>query len=174
MGTVSTLHRRVRQGPRHISLRAGRGRLVVVAAAILVFASGLAFVVGTQVSGSTPATGGPAAAASGTTHLEKTDPVTGVHGILNVAAVPWGSQVQLSLGGVHGPLRCDLVAVGMDSTSTLVASWIVYEPGYGISEEPELLTIQASTAARLSETSHFDVRQITPDGRAITLLTIPV
>jgi hypothetical protein len=169
MDTVSALHRSVRRAPRHITAGTGRGRLVMVAAAILIFVSSLAFVVGAQVSGSAPT-----AEAQGTTQLEGTNPVTGVHAILNVAAVPWGSQVQLSLGGIHGPLRCDLVAVGTDSTSTLVASWIVYEPGYGIPEEPELLTIQASTAARLSETSRFDIRQITPDGQATTLLTMPV
>jgi len=174
MDTVSALHRRVRQAPRHITRSSGRARLVMVAVSILVFVAGMAFVVGTQVSGSTPTGGSAIPSASGTTQLEGTNPATGVHAVLNVAAAPWGSQVQLSLGGVKGPLRCDLVAVGMDSTSTLVASWIVYAPGYGIPEKPELLTIQASTAARLSETSHFDIRQITPDGRAITLLAMPV
>jgi hypothetical protein len=149
---------------------------VVAAALMLVVVSGLAFVVGTQVSGSNPVAGDINASpfARGATQLEATNPANGVHAVLNVAAVPWGSQVQLALGGVHGPLRCDLVAIGTDSTATMVASWTVYEPGYGIPEEPELLKIQASTAARLSETSRFDIRQITPDGRATTLLTLPV
>jgi Putative zinc-finger len=188
---TSAVHRRQRPTPRHGQLVApgpSRRRTGLLVAAATVVAV-IAFTAGTQFGGAGAgggpvAQGGPPSAAGLSTsssiqvppteQFDVTDPRTGVHAIMSVAETSWGSQISLTLGGVHGPLRCDLVALGTDGVSTVVASWSVHAPGYGIPEDPELLTVEATTAIGLHDTHDYVIRATAPDGTRSTLVTMPV
>ena len=181
----AALHRKARATPRHGQLGApasGR-RSTVLASLLLAVVAALAFAAGSHFSGRGDAIAygnRPAAAATTTAparpapaeQLEATNPATGVHAILAVTPTSWGSQVELTLGGVRGPLWCELVAIGRDGRSIVVASWTVHSPGYGIPADPELLTIQAATAVTLSGTDHFDIHAIDAHGAESTLVTL--
>jgi hypothetical protein len=102
--------------------------------------------------------------------LQVTDPQTGVHAVLAVADAPWGSLIWLTLDTVYGPLRCELVAIGHDDTSAVVASWLVPEPGFGVEGSPDPLTIQSTTAIRLNEIRELVVRTAPSSGGTATVL----
>jgi hypothetical protein len=188
---TSVLHRRQRPIPRHgqsvapAPSRRSAGLLVAAATMVAV----LAFTAGTKFAGAGAGTdpvahGSAPSGAGGTStssiqvapseRFDVTDPRTGVHALMSVAETSWGSQISLTLGGVRGPLRCDLLAVGADGVSTVVASWSVHVPGYGIPEEPELLTVAATTAVGLHDTHDYVIRATAPDGARSTLVTMPV
>jgi putative zinc finger protein len=188
LARTSALHRKPPAQPRHgqaTPTRPGR-RFGVLGGAGVAVAMLLAFVVGAKVGGGSdpiaqgaitpPVASAPAgltASASDGVHgrqFDVTDPATGVHAVMSVADASWGSQISLILGGVHGPLRCDLVAIGLDGVSTVVASWSVHAPGYGIPEEPEPLLLQAATARTLAETREFRIRALRSDGGAPSVL----
>jgi hypothetical protein len=171
--------------PRHgIPVARGGRRLAVaagIAAAVLAggsFAAGAALT-GTTPSGNPPSTNDIAGLASAgpspavISRRQATDAATGVRADLTVASVQWGSQIDLTLAGVRGPLRCELLAVGADQHSTVVASWLVSPTGYGVPGQPNPLRIQAATALSLGATSHFDIRATSPDGSVATLVSIP-
>lgn len=188
---TSALHRKQRPVPRHgqpevtgpdrrLRVRAG------IAAALVALAG---FVAGTLFSGGEPSgdaaaapavvgasatAGPPTVEVAASEQFDVTDPRTGVHAVMVVIEGSWGSQISLTLGGVHGPLRCDLVAVSHSGQSTVVASWSVHAPGYGIPAEPELLTVHATTAIPLSDTDDYAVRAVAADGTRSTLVTMPV
>jgi hypothetical protein len=159
-----------------------RGRMAVAAGVAGVLLAGGSFLVGRSTS-DTPQARATASSTIGTTtdvpatitgsHFEATDTTTGATALLTVATTLWGSQIELSLSGVRGPLRCELLAVGADASSTVVASWLVSERGYGVPEQPNPLHIQAATATSLAATSHFEIRATSRDGHASTLVSIP-
>jgi anti-sigma factor RsiW len=198
---TTALHRKQPAAPRHGQASPPRpaqadgptsrvGLLTGVAAAVLVL---LVFVIGTQLAGggpqiaqggvtpaptSTEAAGGPpsSGAVDGVhgRQFDVTNPTSGVHAVMSVADASWGSQISLILGGVRGPLRCELVAIGTDGRSTVVASWNVHAPGYGIPEEPEPLLLQAATAMTLRDIREFRIRSVALDGSQSTLVTLAV
>lgn len=189
MAGVAALHRRVAASPRHHlpALPAGgRGRVAVAAGVVVGLVAVASFFAGSQLGGG----GGPAVAAGpepnasasaaahslagATRRIEATDASSGVHAILSVAPAEWGSQVQLTIGGLRGPLLCDLIAIGVDGQSTVVASWSVYEPGYGIPEDPELLTVEGATSVTLDDTRRFEVRELPANGVPARLVTLLV
>jgi hypothetical protein len=82
-----------------------------------------------------------------------------------------GSQVDLRLTGVSGPLTCSLIAVGRDGSRQTVATWSVPPGGgYGTTEHPRPLTVHVAAGLHKSAISHFDVR--TSDGKL--LVAVPV
>jgi anti-sigma factor RsiW len=189
---TSALHRRQRPTPRHgqsVATGLSRRTAVLTGAAATVLAV-VAFTAGNVFAGGGTdpvAQGGPppspsAAAGLSTSSIQVVpserfdvnDPRTGVHAIMSVTEASWGSQISLTLGGVRGPLRCDLVAVGTDGVSTVVASWSVHAPGYGIPEDPEVLTVEATTVIGLHDTRNYVIRATAPDGTRSTLVTMPV
>lgn len=187
--SVVALTRRDRSAPRHgvPGRAAGRqGKLAVAASILTAVVAGGSFAAGTQFASSDPPTaqgsdaprvnGGLTAndtGAAGAQRYQATDPGTGANAQLAVTTTAWGSQLELSLGGVRGPLRCELLAIGADGSSTVVASWLVADAGYGVVEQPNRLRIQAATAVSLSATSHFEIRATSPQGRTSTLVSIP-
>jgi hypothetical protein len=189
---TSALHRRQRPTPRHgQSVATGPSRrTAVLAGAAAAVLTVVAFSAGTQFAGAgaaplaqdgpTPSPPGAAGLSTSSIHavpserFDVTDPRTGVHVIMSVAELSWGSQISLSLGGVRGPLRCELVAVGNDGVSTVVASWTVPAPGYGIPEDPELLTVEATTIIGLRDTDGYVIRATAPDGTRSILATMRV
>jgi hypothetical protein len=149
-----------------------RGVLTAVAGAGVI----LSFVISMQLSAGGesgpdttpppgPATGGPPTAG-----VEVTDPQTGVHAVLTATEAPWGSQLWLTLDNVSGPQYCELVATGHDGVSTVVASWLVPEPGYGVDGSPDSLTIQATTATRLRDIRELVVQATGLNGGTPTVL----
>jgi hypothetical protein len=187
MAGVAALHRRVAAAPRHHlpALPAGgRGRVLAAAGVVVGLVAVASFFAGSQLGGGGPAvavpepyasaSAGPHSLAGATRRIEATDASSGVHAILSVAPAEWGSQVQLTIGGLRGPLLCDLVAIGTDGQSTVVASWSVYEPGYGIPEDPDLLTIESATAVTLADTRRFEVRELPANGIPARLVTLLV
>jgi hypothetical protein len=105
--------------------------------------------------------------------LSATDPASGVRADLAVSTLNWGSQIELTVAGVSGPLRCELVAVGADARSTVVASWLVGQAGYGVPGQPNPLRVQAATGMSLTATSRFEIRATSPDGQVRTLVSVP-
>jgi hypothetical protein len=116
----------------------------------------------------------PATKPPATKHVEATDPVSKVHADIDLVSARWGTQVDLTVDGVHGPLRCELIAIDGFGRSTVVASWTVIDPGYGIPEQPTPLHLEAATATTVSATTRFEIRSTDPNGRSATLVTMPV
>jgi hypothetical protein len=186
LARTTALHRRERPTPRHgqtgppgpSSRRKGVLTAVSAAGVFLAFIVGTQFSSGSETSppsGSAPTVNGSATPIEHGRQFDITDARSGVHAVMAVADASWGSQIWLTLGNVHGPLRCELVAVGKDGVSTVVASWRVPTPGYGIAEEPEPLTIQAATSILLRDTRDFLVRAVGSEGGTpFVLVTMPV
>ena len=186
--TAAPLTWQDRSGPRHgVAMPPVRrtGRMAVAASVLTAAVAGGSFVAGSNWSTSDAAVAPPTVAQTrsgqaattnpptGGQRIEATDPITGANAQLTVATTAWGSQIELSLGGVRGPLRCQLVAVGADASTTVVASWLVAVPGYGVLGQPNRLRIQAATAVTLASTSHFEIRATSPDGHVSRLVSIP-
>ena len=147
--------------------RAKRRRrvLVGVAASVLIAAGPTAAVLGTQASAPPYAVQGQ----PGTQH-SATDPSSGVHATVRLAAQKWGTHVDLMLTHVYGPLTCHLVALGRSGQQETVANWTVPATGYGTDDQPVPLNIQGSTAMPSSDITRFDV--ITSAGQH--LVSVPV
>lgn len=149
--------------------------LLGAAAAAAMLVTGVA--VGSSVTGSDPSGpgdrrhGSPAQqiVADGEPH-SATDPQTGVTGTVALQSKAWGTEVGLRLGGVRGPLKCELVAVGRAGQRDVVTGWKVPVKGWGVAGSPDPLITHGGTAMARAELSRFEVR--TTDGR--TLLTVPV
>jgi hypothetical protein len=99
-----------------------------------------------------------------------TDPGTGVTGTVGLLAKTWGIYVSLRLGGVHGPLECELIAVARTGERRVVTGWLVLSPGDGVPGHPAPLLVQGGTAILAANLARFDV--IVVNGP--TLLSIPV
>ncbi|TYB46789.1 anti-sigma factor family protein [Actinomadura chibensis] len=138
------------------------------AAAAVALAAGIG--VGTALdNGGTSPNPAPTQAITGQRFTGK-NPTTGATGTVGLVDKGWGTQVSLQLGGIRGPLRCQLEAVAKDGTRSVVAGWRVPNEGYGVPEQPKPLVMQGGTGLSRQQISHFEVR-IDTGG---TLLTIPV
>ncbi|NGN66318.1 zf-HC2 domain-containing protein [Streptomyces sp. A7024] len=101
------------------------------------------------------------------------DEATHADATVSLLKKSWGTHVALKLGGVQGPLECDLVAVGKDGERQTVTTWSVPAAGYGevhgdMKSEP-LLTHGGTGLAR-KDIDRFEVRTL--DGRK--LVTVPL
>ncbi|MFC4050643.1 anti-sigma factor family protein [Actinomadura syzygii] len=138
------------------------------AAAAAALAAGIG--VGTALDdGGTSPNPAPTQAITGQKFTGK-NPATGATGTVGLVDKGWGTQVNFQLGGIRGPLRCQLEAVSKDGTRSVVAGWRVPNEGYGVPEQPKPLVMQGGTALGRQQISHFEVRLDTGG----TLLTIPV
>jgi anti-sigma factor RsiW len=99
-----------------------------------------------------------------------TDPGTGVAGTVGLVAKAWGTQVTLDLSKVHGPAKCELVAVSRTGERRVVMGWLVTAPGDGVPGHPAHLVIRGGTSIPRSDLSRVDVDVV--NGR--TLVSIPV
>ncbi|MFB4314324.1 zf-HC2 domain-containing protein [Actinomadura sp. 21ATH] len=171
-GVVGDLLRRRRAGVR----RRRVSQALVGVAAGLVLMGGAAGLGVTVASGEREAP--PVAAAENGVEalfrdgrrVSATDPDTGVKGTVAMERKLWGSRVGLRLGGVQGPLECELVAVDRAGRPHVVAGWSVPPKGYGRPGSPAPLVMQGGTALAPDEIARFEVRTI---GEHRRLLTVP-
>lgn len=144
--------------------RPGRGRRLVLALAacgVLALGGSAVAVLVTHQDSAAP----PAAAAQFTAG----DPATGASATVGVTGKKWGTQVDLKLSGVNGPLTCSLVAVGRDGSRQTVATWSVPSAGYGTTAQPEPLTVQGAAGLSPADITGFDV--VTSTGKH--LVSVP-
>jgi hypothetical protein len=102
--------------------------------------------------------------------VSATAPGTGVNGTVAMKNTQWGSRIGLRLGGIRGPLECELVAIDSAGNAHVVAGWSVPPKGYGRPGSPAPLVLQGGTALDPQEIARFEVRTI---GTHRTLLTVP-
>lgn len=147
--------------------RLGRGarrtRLLLAAAAVLLFAGAVA-VGTTRLDGTVPAD------LRGWGEIRSADDARS--GLAAVAAVQdkgWGTHVALDLGHLTGPRTCRLV-VSTEGEEREVTGWAVPVKGYGAIDSPGHLQVHGGTAIPLGDIERFVVRA---DGVG-DLLNIPV
>jgi Putative zinc-finger len=138
--------------------RAARRRRLFLVAAALVLIVGGPVVTGVAVGRHDAP---PTVSATVTGH----DATDGVVATVAMTDKPWGTQVGLTLGGVRGPLQCDLVAVARSGVQQTVATWAVPDLGYGVTGQPRPLTVQGGTGIPREQIDHFVVRTL--DGRTL-------
>lgn len=158
--------------------RARRGTLVIgVAAAVTLVAGGIA--VGAQLGDGGP----PPLTAHGPSHgqgpaeqfYEEGTPVsgTGVDGVTGGVVYEskgWGTHAALKLGGVTGPLECELVAVSKTGERKAMTGWAVPPSGYGVPGQPAPLYMHGGSPWNPDKIDRFEV--VTTTGK--TLLTVDI
>lgn len=92
----------------------------------------------------------------GTRHSH-TDPDTKVKAVVGLEDKAWGTSVALRLGGVKGPLKCDLVAVSTKGEEETVSTWAVPPWGYGLNGRPDLV-IAGGAAMKSADIDRLEVR----------------
>lgn len=80
----------------------------------------------------------------------------------------WGSSVDLELGGIAGPIDCELLAIASDGAIRTVAGWSVPAKGYGIPGSPAPLRINGGTSLADKDITRFEVRSA--DGALLVAL----
>jgi anti-sigma factor RsiW len=155
----------------HRARRRRRGRYLVAAAAALIIAGPVATV---AVSGSADQAPRPVTDSVAFDHMNHkvhaTDAVTKVSATIGMKSQPSGTNAVLELSNVRGPLKCTLVAVGVNGAEETMATWSVTRWGYGIggSKWPDArapLYVHGSAAMDSRHIDHFEVR--TADGRRL-------
>ncbi|TVZ04225.1 hypothetical protein EAS64_17700 [Trebonia kvetii] len=155
---VDLLHRRA------VASRRRRRNLLIASAAACAALLGGGIAVGLA-----SAPNQPPAALTGQVH-SATNPANGAVGIVGLVAKGWGTQVQLDLAGVKGPLECELIAVSKTGERRTVTGWFVPAPGDGVPGHPAHLLVQGGTAIALGDLARFEVTVASGQ----VLLTIPV
>ncbi|MEU7059035.1 sigma-70 family RNA polymerase sigma factor [Streptomyces sp. NPDC046197] len=62
--------------------------------------------------------------AAGTRSFSATDQASGVSATVATAPVPWGSEVRLKVSGISAGMHCKLVAVGLEGSQDVAATWL--------------------------------------------------
>jgi hypothetical protein len=119
-----------------------------------------------------PGIGGPDIPAG--EQLSATDPVSEVRLDVIVATLSWGTQLNVSLSHVAGPLDCELYVVDRVGSSTVVASWRVDQAGYGTTGHPDPLLLTASTSIARTDMARLFVRSQAPNEPPKLLVSIPL
>jgi hypothetical protein len=119
-----------------------------------------------------PGIGGPDIPAG--EQLSATDPVSEVRLDVIVATLSWGTQLNVSLSHVAGPLDCQLYVVDRVGSSTVLASWRVDTAGYGTTGHPDPLLLTASTAIARSDMARLFVRSQAPNEAPKLLVSLPM
>ena len=161
-GLVSLLSRRAEVSRRRVRWT------VAVGAAACVAAIGGGLAAGVAVAPAHDQTTTASPVLTGQRH-SATDLRTGVTGTIGLVAKAWGTYVTLDLSDVHGPLKCELIAVTKAGERQVVAGWSVGVPGDGVPGHPAHLLVAGSTAVSLMQLARFDV--VVANGP--TLLSIP-
>jgi hypothetical protein len=125
--------------------------LALVAAAVLVVGGPTAAYLAASSGNS-----GSTAPIAGETHTAK-DASTGVKATVGLTGKKWGTQVDLTLAGVSGPLTCRLVAIAKDGSQQTVSTWSVPAAGYGTTSQPTPLTIEGGAGLSPSDITRLDV-----------------
>lgn len=99
------------------------------------------------------------AAVAGAHIVRGANPASGVTATITVQPEPWGTQIDLELRGVTGPMQCQLVAVSRSGHSQVVASWSVPVTGFGVPGSPESLHVRGGVGFTESDIERFDVRR---------------
>ncbi|MFD4024465.1 zf-HC2 domain-containing protein [Streptomyces sp. NPDC058576] len=133
---------------------AGRRRLALVAAAVVLAAAGPALVAGFS---------GGRADGTGAQRWSGTDGASGVAAVVTAAGHDWGTAVALEVARVPVVGVCALVAVGRDGSEETVGSWSAGGAGDGPVE------VSGGAALRPEGIDHFEVR--TADGRRLVTVT---
>lgn len=141
--------------------RRRRQQAVAVAAAVLIVAGPVAAVLATR-----PAA--PPARSAGSVRTA-TDPATGVRATVSAAGQPWGTEVQVTVSGVQGPLTCRLVAVTRSGGEQTAATWQIPRPRSGAARSGPL-TVWGAAAAPPSEIARFEV--VTSAGRRLVFVPV--
>jgi hypothetical protein len=153
--------------------RNGRNVRVMLGAAAAVILLGGGVTAGIAITGGPAAHQSPGAGANplgaGERH-SATDKVSGATGTVAMESKGWGTKVSLDLGGIRGPLDCELVAVTRTGRKRVVIGWAVPQKGYGVAGSPEHLTVQGGVASPPADIVRFVVKVAGGDD----LLTIPV
>jgi Putative zinc-finger len=137
---------------------------LAAAAGLVLIAGGIAVGIAAAPQG-TPA--GPTL--QGQLH-SATSPATGAAGTVGLLTKGWGTQLTLKLSNVHGPLKCDLVAVSDTGEKQVALAWLVPVPGYGVPGHPAPLIIEGGTAIPMKDLTRIEIH--TASGG--TLVSIPV
>jgi hypothetical protein len=167
-------------------------RMFALAAGVIaiVMISGLSLVAGLTVGGDTerpvasasPTPGRTGFAGPGVGGLEELpgerfsaiDPATKVHADVVLEGHDWGTQVSIAVGGIHGPLVCQLVAVGEDGLGEVVYTWKVPTEGYGTNANPEVLFLQGVTAVGRDDIVRMELQSVDEGGRTGLLVSVDV
>lgn len=156
--------------------RTRRGTLVIgVAAAVTLVAGGIT--VGTAMSGGAPPPvaghahdAGPAEQFYAEGRPVSGVGVEGVSGGLVYESKGWGTHAALKLGGVKGPLECELVAVSKTGQRRVMTGWAVPPSGYGVAGQPDPLYMHGGSPLNPDQIDRFEVT--TSTGK--TLLTVDI
>jgi len=81
----------------------------------------------------------------------------------------WGSNVELELRGILGPMVCQLVAISATGETSSAGSWQVPAKGYGIASQPEPLRLLGMTSLPMDQIRRFEVRAT--DGSVLVTVT---
>jgi hypothetical protein len=151
--------------------RQKRRRLLALAAAVTLIVAGpiVGLAIGHQGTASKTDSVATALMMVGEQHAA-TDQATGISARVGLEQRDWGTHVALQLSGVHGPLICDLVAVGKNGATQVVTNWLVPVPGYGVPGHEQPLVLHGGAAMAKGDIDHFEVR--TSDGK--TLISVPL
>jgi Putative zinc-finger len=110
-------------------------------------------------------------AGGGNLPLTATDPLSGATMSVSIDPRPWGSQLSVTLGNIHGPVTCTLQVIDKSGHSDNAGSWVVSAEGYGTAEHPEKLSFTAATSISGPDISRIEVRAGT-DVNASTLVSV--
>jgi hypothetical protein len=169
--------------------RARARRMFALAAGVvaLILFSGLSIVAGMTVSGggerpvagASPTPAGPDLGIGGLDEVpgqrySATDSTTKVKAEVVLEGKEWGTQVSIAVGGVRGPLICQLVAVGDDGVGDVIYSWKVPKKGYGTTENAQVLFLQGATAVDRKDISRVELQSVDASGRPGLLVAVDV
>jgi hypothetical protein len=144
-----------------------RRLLVAVAAGAAGIAVALGGVLAATRADAPPTAGEPAPTADATpapdtTTLAATSAGTGAAMRLAVTARDWGTELELDLRGVPPGASCSLVAVGVDGSTEVAATWKVPAGGYG---DAGRLRIDGAVGYTSDEVDRYEV--VLADGRVL-------
>ncbi|MFJ9776211.1 anti-sigma factor family protein [Kitasatospora sp. NPDC101157] len=127
-------------------------RLALAVAATAMVAAGPAVTAAVLTAQTTPA------AVAVAERFIATDPTTGAKATVGIDGKAWGSQVDLQLSGVQGPLTCHLVAVSHSGERQTVTTWSVPADGYDRTDDRGTLRTTGGAALQPHDIDHFEVR----------------
>jgi hypothetical protein len=81
-----------------------------------------------------------------------------VSALVTASPREWGSQIELELRGIVGPMKCQLLAVANNGDIRVVNSWAVPVRGYGIPSSPEPQRLSGTTSLTPDQIQRFEVR----------------